>query len=126
MDLIKSVPEAYHTAMSKLAKPIAIATLGAATVACKASDMLTSPDPVFSFARGAAGTVLLEAELGAGKLVDYILTKNQSCGLGLLGMAALAIPPVAVGIVSIDYPAVGYAALALPVLAAFAYLMKRD
>ncbi len=107
---------------------VAIGMLGVTQLACnftEAINLATSPDPGVSFGRGFAGMIAIELECGAGKLIDYVLNKTTSGPKGCLVSLLLAIPPIATGVCSIEYPAVGYIALALPAFAAFSYGLQK-
>ncbi len=127
MDVLKAVPEKYRAPVEKTVKPIAIAALGmATTLGCKASELTaTMPDALYGAASGFVGTMLIELELGEGRLVSYAMTKTKSCGLGLLSMGVFFGPPLAVSAVAAEYPGVGYAALAIPLVVGFMHLASR-
>jgi len=110
---------------SSLRGVLALAFLGLSAMACKSTDILTSPDPAFSFLRGATGALLIELELGVGKPIKRALFEAPN-GQGSCGTFLLAtVFPAVVGAVSLEYPAVGYVALALPVLAAAVHTFGR-
>jgi hypothetical protein len=98
MDVLKAVPEKYRTSVEKTVRPIAIAALGmATTLGCKASELTAAmPDALYGAGSGFVGTMLIELELGEGRLVSYAMTKTKSCGLGLLSMGVFLAPPIVV------------------------------
>jgi hypothetical protein len=127
MDVLKAVPEKYRTSVEKTVRPIAIAALGmATTLGCKASELTAAmPDALYGAGSGFVGTMLIELELGEGRLVSYAMTKTKSCGLGLLSMGVFLAPPIVVSAVAAEHPGVGYAALAIPLVVGFMHLASR-
>lgn len=128
MDVLKAVPEKYRESVEKTVKPIAIAALGmATTLGCKASELAATlpPDALYGAASGFAGTMLMELELGEGKLISYAMTKTKSCGLGLLSMGVFFGPPAVVSAIAAQHPGVGYAALAIPLVVGFMHVTSR-
>ena len=117
------IPETHPKDFSHFSKAIAIAALGLTSLtACKATDILGSPDPTATFARGAIGTALLGMELLGVKPLDNALNHDTSPGKALFKIGAMIGLPIVAGIVSEMYPIASYFLFYTPAVVGLIYL----
>ncbi len=110
---------------SPISKTVAIAALGLSTMACKASDVFGSPDPVSTFARGAIGAAALGAELFGFKPLTNALRHDTNFGWAVFKLGAMVGIPLAAGAVCEVYPIASYILFYTPIAVGFIHLTSR-
>jgi len=108
---------------SPFSRAVGLAALGISTLtACQATDILGSPDPAATFARGAIGTALLGMELFGTKPLNTALTQDTKLGKALFKVGAMIGLPIAAGFLSEMYPIASYVLFYTPAVVGLIYL----
>lgn len=125
MDRLQRTKETFSYAKNRAAGNLAIGVLALSTIACKATDIFASPDPLASFARGTVGTALLATEIFGLKPVNNALFKETNAGKAFGCLATTIILPLAGGALAVAEPTAGYVLFYAPLTVGALYALGR-